>query len=67
MSEVTRGLRSAANHALDALEMASFNEGFEAALEGLEQLSDQLHNKKALGDAEALRWAVKELRGDNIA
>lgn len=67
MSQASKSMRDALSHSLDALEMIAFNDGFEAALEGLEQLSDQLHNKKLLGDAEALRWAAKELRGENNA
>ena len=66
MSQASKSMRDAVSHSLDALEMIAFNDGFEAALEGLEQLSDQLHNRNELTQAEALRWAAKELRGENV-
>lgn len=65
MSQASKSMRDALSHSLDTLEMIAFNDGFEAALEGLEQLSDQLHNRNELTQAEALRWAAKELRGEN--
>lgn len=65
MSEVTRGLRSAIEHSLDTLEMCAFNEGFEAAANGLDELSDLKHNEGHTTAAEVLRWAAKELRGEN--
>jgi len=65
MSEITKGVRSAIDHSLDLLEMASFNEGFETAVNALDELSDQLHNSDDTQGAEVLRWAAKELRGEN--
>lgn len=65
MSEVTRGLRSAIEHSLDALEMCAFNEGFEAAINGIDEVGDAEHNKGNTATAEALRWLAKELRGEN--
>lgn len=58
--------RETINVALDQLEMLSFNKGFEACLDGLDELSNQAHNKGNTALAEALRWAVKELNGENI-
>ena len=61
----TQGIRTAVEHSLDALEMLAFNQGFEAATNALDELSDIKHNFDDLVTAEALRWAAKELRGEN--
>jgi hypothetical protein len=61
----TKGIRTAVEHSLDALEMLAFNQGFEAATNALDELSDIKHNFDDLVTAEALRWAAKELRGEN--
>ena len=66
MSELTKKVREASDHALDVLEMASFSEGFESATIGLDELSDQKHNAGESTAAEILRWAAKELRGENV-
>ena len=60
-------MRKLLEHAIDALEMIAFNDGFESATCGLDELSDQLHNTGDTMAAEILRWAAKELRGENIA
>lgn len=65
MSETTKALRHSAEHALDMLEMAAFNEGFEAAINAVDTLSDELHNTGDTMAAEILRWVAKELRGEN--
>ena len=66
MSELTTSIRRSLEHELDKLEMASFNEGFEAAINGLDEISNALHNFDGDTDrAEIIRWAAKELRGDN--
>ena len=65
MSEATRSMRSAIESSLDALEMINFNNGFEAATNALDELSDQKHNEGDTTAAEILRWAAKELRGEN--
>jgi len=65
MSKNTRLLRTAAESALDALELISFTEGFEAATNALDELSDIKHNFDEQQVAEILRWAAKELRGEN--
>lgn len=65
MSKTTELLRQAIEHSLDTLEMVAFNQGFEAATNGLDELSDLKHNQGATNDAEILRWAAKELRGEN--
>jgi len=44
MSANTKLLRTAAESALDALELLSFTEGFEAATNALDELSDIKHN-----------------------
>lgn len=66
MSAASEQLRSAIDNSLNALEMVSFNNGFEAAVDGLDELSNKAHNEGAIGIAETLRWAAKELRGENV-
>jgi hypothetical protein len=65
MSQASETLRNALNHSLDALEMINFNNGFEACTNGLDELSDIKHNEGDTIAAEILRWAAKELRGEN--
>ena len=65
MSEASKSMRSAIESSLDALEMIDFNNGFEAATNGLDELSDMKHNTGDTTAAEILRWAAKELRGEN--
>ena len=66
MSKATQDMRKAVSHSLDALEMINFGNGFEAAINGIEELSDQKHNANDSVAAETLRWAAKELRGENV-
>lgn len=65
MSETTKALRHSTEHSLDMLEMASFNEGFESAINAVEELSNELHNNGDTMAAEILIWLAKELRGEN--
>lgn len=65
MTNPTKGIRTALESTLDALEMVAFNQGYEAATNALDELSNKAHNEGALGYAETLRWAAKELRGEN--
>ena len=65
MSEASKSMRSAIESSLDALEMIDFNNGFEAASNALDELSDIKHNQGDTTAAEVLRWAAKELRGEN--
>jgi soluble cytochrome b562 len=51
---------------IDKVEMASFNNGFESALDAIDELSNQLWNDGKQTEAEALRSAVKELKGENV-
>lgn len=62
----TEGMRDAITHSLDALEMLNFNQGFEAAVNAIDELSNQMHNDGYRVRAETLRWAAKELRGENV-
>jgi hypothetical protein len=66
MSKASQDMRSAISHSLDALEMVNFGDGFEAALDGLDELSNKAHNEGSVAIAETLRWAAKELRGENV-
>ena len=61
----TELLRQASDSTLDALELLSYTEGFEAATNALDELSDIKHNFDEQQVAEILRWAAKELRGEN--
>lgn len=63
----TKDMRHSLDHSLDALEMLAFNQGFEACLDGLDDISNQLHNSGDTMAAEIIRWAVKEMKGENIA
>ena len=65
MSENVEKLRQAVDHALDAIQLMVWNDGFESATEALDELSNELHNKGDHAPAEILRWAAKELRGEN--
>ena len=65
MSELTKSIRSSVDHSLDMLEMAAFNQGFEAAINAVDELSNELHNTNDKTGAEILRWVAKELRGEN--
>jgi len=66
MSKTTQTLRSAVESSLDALQMVTFNEGFEACLEGLEELSNKMHNEGFTSSADVLIGAIKEMRGENV-
>jgi hypothetical protein len=61
----TNGLREGIERLIDQVEMTNFNNGFEACLNALDELSNELHNDHLHDEAELLRWAVKELNGEN--
>lgn len=50
---------------LERLAYSTYQAGFEDATDLLDELSNQLHNANQKDLAEALRWAAKELRGEN--
>lgn len=58
-------LRSAVDHSLDALQMLSYNEGFEAAADALDELAEVQFNEYKPMASEVLSWAARELRGEN--
>jgi hypothetical protein len=64
--KTNKNLRDSISHSLDAVEMLSCDRGFEAALNGLDELSDIQHNERHEQIASLLRWAAKELRGENV-
>jgi hypothetical protein len=45
--------------------MISWNDGYEAAINAIDELSNELHNSNDTTAAEILRWTAKELRGEN--
>jgi hypothetical protein len=57
--------RNEVDRKLDLFGMAQFSKGFEACIEALEDLSNQKHNEGLKETAEVLRWAAKELLGEN--
>jgi hypothetical protein len=61
----TQTLRQAVDNSLDAYAMINFSQGFEEATNGIDELSDLKHNQGDTEAAEILRWAAKELRGEN--
>jgi soluble cytochrome b562 len=67
MSDIRESLKNAISSATDALEMYNFNQGFEAAINALDELSNYYYNNGNKTRGEELRWAVKELLGENDA
>lgn len=65
MNSVVKAAESKASNAIEQLTMIAWNAGFESATDALDELSNELHNKKDFIPAEILRWAAKELRGEN--
>ena len=65
MSEAGKKMRESVEHSLDALTMIAWNDGYESALNAIDELSNELHNKDDKLAAEVLRWLAKELRGEN--
>ena len=65
MSQPSQDMRKALASSLDALELINFGDGFESAIDGLDELSNLKHNAGEQVAAEILRWAAKELRGEN--
>jgi hypothetical protein len=65
MSNASQDMRKALASSLDALELINFGDGFESAIDGLDELSNLKHNEGDTVAAETLRWAAKELRGEN--
>jgi hypothetical protein len=63
---MTEGLRMGIDRLIDQVEMASFNKGFEACLDAIDEISNAEHNKGHKATADTLRWAVRELKGENI-
>lgn len=60
-----REIRQKLETTLDQLTMIAWNDGYEAAINAIDELSDHLHNTDDAVPAEILRWAAKELRGEN--
>ena len=65
MNSVVKAAESKATNAIEQLTMIAWNAGFESATDALDELSNELHNKGEKLSAEILRWAAKELRGEN--
>ena len=65
MNSVVKAAENKASNAIEQLSMIAWNAGFESATDALDELSNELHNKGDKLPAEILRWAAKELRGEN--
>jgi hypothetical protein len=65
VSDLTKELRTKLELYLDSLEMAAFNSGFEAAVNGLDELANKKYNQNDLIAGEVIRWSAKELMGEN--
>jgi bifunctional pyridoxal-dependent enzyme with beta-cystathionase and maltose regulon repressor activities len=65
VNSVVKAANSKASNAIEQLSMIAWNAGFESATDALDELSNELHNKGDKLPAEILRWAAKELRGEN--
>tara|TARA_R110000803_G_scaffold83253_1_gene149408 strand:+ start:798 stop:998 length:201 start_codon:yes stop_codon:yes gene_type:complete len=63
---VTKNVREDISRSLDTLEMMAFNQGYEAAVNALDEASNWLNNNGKSIWAEALRWAAKDLRGEHV-
>ena len=57
-------IRGGVDRLLDLLEMHNFNQGFEACINAIDEISNQKHNDGDHLAAEVLRWTVKELKGE---
>jgi hypothetical protein len=57
--------RNQVDRQIDLFGMAQFSRGFESCIEALEELSNQKHNEGLKETAEVLRWAARELLGEN--
>jgi hypothetical protein len=66
VNSIVRAAESKATVAIEQLTMIAWNAGFESATDALDELSNELHNKDDKLAAEILRWAAKELRGENV-
>jgi chaperonin GroEL (HSP60 family) len=66
VNKIVKAAESKANTAIEQLTMIAWNAGFESATDALDELSNELHNKGDNLPAEILRWAAKELRGENV-
>jgi hypothetical protein len=65
VNSIVKSAESKASNAIEQLTMIAWNAGFESATDALDELSNELHNKNDKLAAEVLRWAAKELRGEN--
>lgn len=57
-------IRESTERLLDHLEMHNFNQGFEACINALDEMSNRFHNEGRFRRAEIIRNAVKELTGE---
>lgn len=57
-------IRGGVDRLLDLLEMHNFNQGFEACINAIDEMSNKKHNDGDHLAAEVLRWVVKELKGE---
>lgn len=61
----SKPLREGIERLLDHLEMHNFNQGFEACLGAIDDISNRWHNEGRTHRADILRDLIKELTGEN--
>lgn len=67
MKATETSIRGGVESLLDHLEMHNFNQGFEACINALDEMSNKLHNEGYRVRSEALRTAVKQLTGEDLS
>lgn len=60
-------IRGGVESLLDHLEMHNFNQGFEACINAIDEMSNELYNNGYRVRSEALRTAVKKLTGEDLS
>jgi hypothetical protein len=61
---MNNNIRQRIQHDLDLLEMAAFNQGFEACINAVDEIANANHNNGYKATSEILRNLVKELTGE---
>ena len=65
MSQFEGSIREGTERLLDHLEMHNFNQGFEACVNALDEISNRWHNEGRTHRAEILREVIQELTGES--
>lgn len=65
MTQFEGSIREGTERLLDHLEMHNFNQGFEACVNALDEISNRWHNEGRTHRAEILREVIRELTGES--